>query len=211
MSYTKNKISQYLNVEKVRSRKRETNWHTHTHFSVHRLSWKENGTSGCLVERDILVTVHIPLFIYVFCCCSSVVQLCPTLCVSMAAALQASLSFTISWSSLKFMSIESVMSSNHLILCCLLLPPSVVPSIRVFSNEPALCISWPKYYSFSLVLPMNIQGWFPLGLTDLISLLSKGLSRVISSSAVRRHQFIGTPSPILLSSSHIHTWLPEKP
>ena len=90
MSYTKNKISQYLNVEKVRSRKRETNWHTHTHFSVHRLSWKENGTSGCLVERDILVTVHIPLFIYVFCCCSSVVQLCPTLCVSMAAALQAS-------------------------------------------------------------------------------------------------------------------------
>ena len=65
-------------------------------------------------------------------------------------ACQASLSFIISWSLLKFMSIESVMPSNHLILChLLLLLPSVFPNIRVFSNELALCIRWPKYWSFS--------------------------------------------------------------
>ena len=67
------------------------------------------------------------------------------------AACQASLSFTISWSLLKLMSIESVMPSNHLILCCpLLLLPSVFSSFRVFSNESALCIRWPKYQSFSI-------------------------------------------------------------
>jgi len=66
------------------------------------------------------------------------------------AARQAFLSFTISWSLLKLMSFESVMSSNHLILCCpLLLPPSTFPSIKVFSNESILCIRWPKYWSFS--------------------------------------------------------------
>ena len=63
---------------------------------------------------------------------------------------QASLSFTISWSLLKLMSIESAMPSNHLILCHPLLLPSVFPSIRVFSNESALCIRWPKYWSFSI-------------------------------------------------------------
>ena len=66
------------------------------------------------------------------------------------AAFQASLSITNSWSLLKLMSIESVMPSNHLILCCpLLLPPSIFPSIRVFSNESVLCIRWPKYWHFS--------------------------------------------------------------
>ena len=73
------------------------------------------------------------------------------------AAHQASLSITNSWSSLKLMCIESVMPSNHLILCCpLLLPPSIFPSIRVFSNESALCIRWPKYWSFSFnISPSN--------------------------------------------------------
>ena len=67
------------------------------------------------------------------------------------AACQASLSITNFWSLLKLMSIESVMPSNHLILCrhLLLLLPSIFPSIRVFSNESALCIRWPKYWSFS--------------------------------------------------------------
>ena len=73
------------------------------------------------------------------------------------AACQASLSFTISWSLLKLMSIESVMPSNHLILCCpLLLLPSIFPSIRVFSSESALHIRWPKYWSFSFsISPSN--------------------------------------------------------
>ena len=77
----------------------------------------------------------------------SCVRLFVTPCTT---ALQASLSITISWSSPKPMSIESMMPSNHLILCHLpLLLPSIVPSIRVFSNESALCIRWPKYWSFS--------------------------------------------------------------
>ena len=73
------------------------------------------------------------------------------------AARQASLSITNSWSLLKLMSIESVMSSNHLILCHpLLLLPSIFPSIRVFSNEPVLRIRWPKYWSFSFnINPSN--------------------------------------------------------
>ena len=73
------------------------------------------------------------------------------------AAWQASLSITNSWSLLKLMSIELVMPSNHLILCSpLLLPPSIFPSIRVFSNESALRITWPKYWSFSFnISPSN--------------------------------------------------------
>ena len=67
------------------------------------------------------------------------------------AVRQASLSITNSWSLLKLMSIESVMPSNHSILCCpLLLPPSIFPSIRVFTNESVLHIWWPKYWSFSI-------------------------------------------------------------
>ena len=92
------------------------------------------------------------------------------------AARQASLSFTISWSLPKFMSIASVMSSRHFILwCLLLLLPSIFPNIRDFSNELGVPIRWQKYwsFSFSIILPMSIQGWFPSRLTDLVSLLSK--------------------------------------
>ena len=73
------------------------------------------------------------------------------------AARQASLSITNTWSLLKLMSIELVMPFNHLILCCpLLLPHSIFPSIRVFSNESVLCIRWPKYWSFSFsISPSN--------------------------------------------------------
>ena len=90
-------------------------------------------------------------------CCCSVTKLCRTFCDSMAAACQVSLSFTISQSLLKLMSIELVMPSNHLILCPPLLPlPSIFPSIGVFSNESALCIRWPEYWSFSFsISPSN--------------------------------------------------------
>ena len=81
---------------------------------------------------------------------SPVAQFCPTLCDPRTAARKASLFITNSQSLLKFMSIESVMPSNHLILCRpLLLLPSIFPSIRVFSNESVLCMRWPKYWSFS--------------------------------------------------------------
>ena len=88
-----------------------------------------------------------PLPPVIFTSCCSATQLCLT---PWTAARQASLSFTISWSLLQFMSTESVMTSNHLILCRpLLLLSSIFPSIRAFSNESALRIRWPKYWSFS--------------------------------------------------------------
>ena len=121
--------------------------------------------------------------------------------------------FTNSRSLPKLMSIESVMPSNHLILCRpLLLLPSILPSIRVFSNESALHIRWPKYWSFSfnISLPMNTQDWSLLGWTGWISLLSKGLSRVFSNTTVQKHQFFGAQLS-LQPNSHIHTWPLEKP
>ena len=127
--------------------------------------------------------------------------------------LQASLSITNSWSLLKIISIESVMPSNHLILCRpLLFLPLIFPSIRVFSKESILHIRWPKYWASSSasVLPMNIQDWFPLGLTSWISLLSKELSRVFSNTTIQKQQFFGA-QPSLEFNSHIHTWLLEKP
>ena len=88
---------------------------------------------------------------------SSVVQSCPTLCHPMDCSTQASLSITNFWSLLKPMSIELVMPSNSLICYCpLLLPSSIFPSIRIFSNESALRIKWPKYWSFSFdISPSN--------------------------------------------------------
>ena len=129
------------------------------------------------------------------------------------AACRAFLSITSSWSLLKLMSIESMMPSNNLIFCYpLLLLPSIISSIRVFSNESVLCIRWPKYWSFSFsVSPsMNIQDWFPLGWTGWISLESKGLSRVFSNTTVQKHQFFGAQLSSQ-SNSHIHTRPLEKP
>ena len=106
-------------------------------------------------------------------CCHSVSKSCPTLGILWTPAPQASLSFTISQSLLKFMSIESVMLSNHLILCCpLLLLPSNFPSIRVFDTESALHIDDQSIGASATtsVLPMSIQCWFPLKL-----IWSKGL------------------------------------
>ena len=111
------------------------------------------------------------------------------------AARQASLSITNSRSPPKPMSIESVMPSNHLILCRpLLLLPSVFPSIRVFSMSQ-LSASGSQSAGVSAstsVLPVNTQGWSPLGWTGWISFQSKGLSRVFSNTTVQKHQFFGT-------------------
>ena len=104
---------------------------------------------------------------------------------------QASLSITNFQSLLKLMSIDSVMPSNHLILCCPLLPPLIFPSIRVFSNESALHIRWPNCWSFSFnVSPSNEY----LGLIsfrmDWLGLLAvQGPSRVFSNTTVQKHQF----------------------
>ena len=140
-------------------------------------------------------SVRIDLHMYQFNSFSSVqslshVRLFGTL---RTAARQASLSFTISWSFRKLMSIESVMPSNHLILCRPLLLPSIFPSIRVFWNESFLCIRWPNIgvSASALVLPMNIQDWLPLAWNSWISLLSKGLLRIFSNTKVQKHQFLG--------------------
>ena len=121
---------------------------------------------------------------------------------------QAPLSFTISWSLLRFMSIELVILSNHL--------SSVTPFSSCSQSFPAL-ESFPMSWLFTSgdqsigasaspsVLPMNIQDWFPLGLIGLISLLSKGLSRVFSDTTIQKHQFFSTQSS-LWSNSPIGTW-----
>ena len=113
------------------------------------------------------------------------------------AACQASLSFTISWSLLKLMSIESVMPSNHLILCRPLLLPSIFPSIRVFSSELALCIRWPKYWSFSFSIypsseysvPISFRSdWFdPLSIQGILKSLLQHQS--LKASILRRSAF----------------------
>ena len=126
------------------------------------------------------------------------------------ASHQASLSFTNSWSLLRLKSIESVITSNHLILCHpLLLLPSIFPTIRGFSNESVLESGGWSIGASASVLPMNIQDWFPLRLTGLTSLLFKGLSRVFNTT-VQKHQFFSAQLS-LWSNSHIQTWPLEKP
>ena len=118
----------------------------------------------------------------------------------------------ISQNLLKFTPIELVMLSNHLILCHpRLLLLSIFPRIRIFSNELALCIRLPKYWSFifSISPSSEYSGLISfrntlIGLTGLISLQSKELSRVFSNTTVQKHQFFGS-QPSLWSSSHIHT------
>ena len=120
------------------------------------------------------------------------------------AARQASLSFNIFQSLLRFKSNKSVMLSNHLILCLsLVILPSIFPA-WVFPNELALRIRWPKDWSFIFSPSKKIQGWFPLELTSLISLQSQGLSRDFSSTTVQKHQFFGA-QPSLWSNSHIRS------
>ena len=120
--------------------------------------------------------------------------------------------FTISRSLLKLMSIESVLLSNHRILCRpLLLPSSIFASIRVFSKELALSIRWPKYWSFSVRISLSNEysELISFRFDWLISFQCKGLSRVFSSTTVQKRQFSSTQSS-LWSNSHIHTWLLEK-
>ena len=125
------------------------------------------------------------------------------------AAHQASLSFTLSQNLLKFISTGSVIQLSHP-----LVPFSLCP--QFFPASGSFPMSWlfaaggQCTGASASVLPMNTQGWFPLGLTGLISLQSKGLSRVFSNTTSANYQFFGTQSS-LWSNSHIHAWLMEKP
>ena len=163
-------------------------------------------------------SVVVGFFIY----CASVQFSCSVVSDSMTpwtAARQAFLSITNSQTLLKLMSIKSMMPSNHLILWCPLLPPSVFPSIRVFSNESVIHIRWPKYWSFSFSNSPSSEysglisfrmDWLDLLAVQwtLKTLLQR--KRVFSNTTVQKHQFFGAQLS-LWSNSHIHTWLPEKP
>ena len=142
--------------------------------------------------------------------CFSAVQLSLTLCDPMEYR---TLSLAISQSLPKFLSIVSVMPSNHLILWCpLLLLPLIYPSIRDFSNDSAVFIRWPKYWSlgFSISPSDEYSGSISFKIDWLISLQSKGLSRIFSSTtAVKRQFFSALPSS--WSSLYVHTWQLERP
>ena len=120
------------------------------------------------------------------------------------AAHQAFISFTISWSLLKLMSTEVMMPSNYLIFCHpLLLLPSIFLSLRVFSNESALCIRWPKYWSFTISLSNEYSGLISFRMHWLDLFCCSRDSQESTSTTVQKHQFFGT-EPSLWSESHIH-------
>ena len=159
----------------------------------------KNGYGSCLCYN-------------VYCCCS-VVKLCPPLCDPTDCSMPDFPVLHYLPNLLKVMSIESVMPSDHLILCHpLLLLPSIFPSNSLFqwvgsSHQVTKVLELQlQHQPFQMI----IQGWFPLGLTGWISLQFKGLSRVFSRTTVQKHQFFGA-QPFIWSNSHIHTWLFEKP
>ena len=154
-------------------------------------------------------SITVVIFLLLF-SCSVVVQLFAT---PWTAACQASLSFTISWSSLKLMSIESVMPSNHCIISCpFLLLTSIFPSIRVFSKESTLHIRWPSYWSCSCsISPSNEYSGLVSFRTDWFHLW--GVQGTLNS--LLQHQNLKVSiiqcSASLWSNSHSYTWLLEKP
>ena len=148
-------------------------------------------------------------------CSCSVSKLCPTLATPQTAAFQDSLSFTISRSLLKLMSIEysdAIQPCQHLLT--LLLLPSIFPRIRVFSDELALLIRWPKYWNFSFIISpsMNSQRWFPLGM--ICCQVNRLALQGNLKSLLQHHNSKATilPSQLSLwSNSHTHIWQLEKP
>ena len=179
-------------------------------FSVYKVTVAAGLRSQCQMVGLWSFHLQLPSTIVAFVQLLSCVQL---FAIPWTVACYAFLSFTVSWSLLNFMSIDSVMLSDHLIL--------YHPLLLCLQTFPA-SESFPVSQLFSLdgqstgastsasVLPVNIQGWFPLGLTGLIFLQSKGLSRVFSSTTIQKHQFLGA-QPSLWSNSYIHTWLQKRP
>ena len=145
---------------------------------------------------------------------NSVTQSCPTLCNPMDCSMPG---FPVHHQLPKLAQthvyrVSDAIQSSHPLSSSPSPPAFNFFSIRIFSNESVLHIRWPKYWSFNfnINLPINIQDWFPSGLTGLISLLSKGLSRVFSSTTVWNQQVFGSHSS-LWSNSHVCTWLLGKP
>ena len=154
-----------------------------------------NGCSSFIVTAVVQLLNHVQLF-----------------ATPWAAAPQAPLFFTVSQTLLRFMSIELVILSTHLIPChsCLILP-SVFPRSRVFSSELALHIRWPKYwiFGFSIILSSEYSGLISFRIDWFYLLVIQGTLKVFSNTTVRKHQFFGA-QPSLWSNSHILTWLLKK-
>ena len=176
------------------------------------MCWKGGKLSGrSSVAYFPLSSWKEPVQVRWHCCFQSLscIQLFAT---PWTAVHQAPLSSTISQSLLNFMSIESVMLSNHLILCCSLLLPSIFPSLRVFSNELAFWFRWPNYWSLSFsISPSNEY----LGLIsfriDWFDLLAvHGTLKSLLQHHSSKASILGA-QPSLWSNSHIHTWLLGKP
>ena len=157
----------------------------------------------CISRKRWFLTENRVMVIYYACltvsmCLSSVEFSSVAQCVwlfaaSWTTARQVSLSITNSQSLLKLISIELVMPSNHLILCWPLLPASIFSASGSFQISQIFTSGGQStgVSASASALPMNIQDWFPLGLTGWISLQSKGLSRVFSHTTVQKHQFFG--------------------
>ena len=162
---------------------------------------------GAHYLRDVICHIILPLLFLLSVQFSSVAQSCLTLCNPMNCSMPGLPVHHQLLDLPKLMSIESVMPSSHLILChpLLLLPP-IPSSIRVFSNESTLHMRWPKYWSFSFsISPSNEHpGLISFRMYWLVSLQSKGLSRVFSNTTVQKHQFFGAQLSSQ-SNSHIHT------
>ena len=178
------------------------------HFLFQGIFWTQGSNLHLLHQQaESLPLHHLGSPRYYLCWCS-VAQSCLTLYDPMDCSMP---SLPVSHHHPEFAQVHvhaSVMMSSHLILWCpLLLLPSIFPSIKDFSNESSVHIRWPKYWSFSLSLSPSSEysGLISLKIGWLISLLSKRLSGVFSSTTVRRHQFFGV-LPSLWSSSHNRMW-----
>ena len=150
--------------------------------------------------------IHSTNIHWVICCCS-VAQSVWLFATPWTAACQASLSFNISWSLLKLMSIELVIPSNHLLLCHSLLLLQSFPASRVFSNESAFCIRWPKYWSFSFSISLSNEYsgliFFRMDWLDILAV--QGTLKSLLQHTVWKHQFFRA-QPSLCSTTSIHDY-----
>ena len=145
-------------------------------------------------------------FIYKYSCAVIVQSLSHALLfvTPWTAAHQVSLSFTISWSLLKLMSIELVMTSKHLIILCHLLLPSIFPSIRVFSNKLVLCIRWPKYWSisFSISLSNGYSGFISFRIDWFDLLAVQGTLKSLLQYLILKASVLWCPAFFMVQISH---------
>ena len=161
----------------------------------------------CLVHCTFKIQSFCLLACFICFCCCSIFKLCLTLCQSMDCNMSVSsvLPYLPELAQIHDHFVSDTIWTSHLLL---LLSPSIFPQIRVFSKDLDVQIRWPKYWRFSLSskLSSEFSGFISLGLTGLISLLSKGLSSVFSSTTIQKHQFFSIHSSLWSNSTSIHDY-----